>query len=246
MNSKDSFLVLQHAECEPPAAYQDELDDRGVSVHTVQLGLGERLPPPRAFDAIIAMGGPMSVNDEATFHWLAQEKVLIREFVANGGPYWGVCLGAQLLASSLAGKVYKGGQPEVGILPVRSGKAGRLDPVFSVLPSEFLALQWHTDTFDLPAGSVLLASSSAYRHQSFRWKRAYGLQFHLEASIELVHRWGEIPAYAQALESVIGSSRFPLLLDQLSEAAEVMRSHAVDVFRRWLDLIVTGESGNRR
>jgi GMP synthase (glutamine-hydrolysing) len=233
-----SVLVLQHAACEPPAAYQEELDERGIGVHTVELDRGNYLPSSGQFDAIIAMGGPMSVNDEPTYPWLADEKQLIREFVLAGRPFWGVCLGAQLLAASLGARVYEGREPEVGVRRVQIEEAGRLDPIFSMLPSQFLTLQWHGDTFELPGGSVLLASSSAYRQQAFRWKRAYALQFHLEVSPELAESWGEIPAYAHALETAMGTGALPELLAQLSNAAEEMRSHALALFGRWLDVIV--------
>jgi GMP synthase (glutamine-hydrolysing) len=238
MRPRRSVLVLQHASCEPLAAYDDALDDRGFAAEALQLDRGVRLPPTEGFDAVIAMGGPMSVNDEEAFPWLVDEKRLIREIAQAGRPFWGVCLGAQLLASSLAARVYEGREPEVGVLPVHLERAGRLDPVFSALPPDFLTLQWHSDTFELPEGSILLASSPAYRYQAFRWKRAFGLQFHLEVSVELVQRWCDIPAYAQALDQVMGEDGLARLLTRLSEEAAAMRSHALGLFGRWLDLLV--------
>lgn len=238
MKPKSAILVLQHADCEPPGAYQDELDVRGVATLTVELDRGESLPSWEAFDALIVMGGPMSANDEASFGWLASEKSLIRDFVEAERPFWGVCLGAQLLAASLGARVYTGLAPEVGVLAVDMERGGALDAVFSTLPRRFSTLQWHSDTFDLPEGSVLLASSPSYRHQAFRWGRAYGLQFHLEASPELVREWGDIPVYAEALEVVRGTGAFPRLVSELVQEQEAMRSNALALFRRWLDLDV--------
>jgi GMP synthase (glutamine-hydrolysing) len=245
LSAEVSVLVLQHIACEPPAAYREKLDERGIGVHTVELDRGGDLPSSRKFDAIIAMGGPMSVNDEATCSWLADEKRLIREFVLAGRTFWGVCLGAQLLASSLGARVYEGPEPEVGVRRVQVEEAGRSDPVFSRLPSDFLTLQWHGDTFDLPGGAALLASSPAYRHQAFRWKSAYGLQFHLEVSPELAESWGQVPAYAEALEEVMGTNALPRLLGELAPAAEEMRSHALELFGCWLDVLVASEGANR-
>ena len=98
-------LVLQHIACEPPGVYEDVLLERGASIHRVELDEGESLPDWRGFDAIVAMGGPMSVNDEDALPWLAAEKRAIGEAVRAGTPFWGVCLGVQLLAASLGARV---------------------------------------------------------------------------------------------------------------------------------------------
>ena len=238
MRSERTVLVLQHAECEAPGAFQDELDERGIATVAVELDHGAAIPAWEGFDALIAMGGPMSVNDEDSFGWLRAEKQLIGEFVRADRPFWGVCLGAQLLAASLGAGVHEGAAPEVGVLAVDLEREGMLDPVFSVLPKRLLTLQWHSDTFDLPRGAVLLASSASYRHQAFRWRRAYGLQFHLEVSPQAVREWGDIPAYADALESVLGTGALPRLLDELDREHQVMRTNALVLFRRWLDLDV--------
>jgi GMP synthase-like glutamine amidotransferase len=112
-------LVLQHIACEPPGVYEDVLNERGATIQRVELDEGEPLPDWRAFDAIIAMGGPMGALDEVDHPWLADEKRLIGDAVRSGLPFWGVCLGVQLLAASLGARVYPGSAPEVGLLPVR-------------------------------------------------------------------------------------------------------------------------------
>src|SRR6185436_6686045 len=94
-------LILQHIACEPPGVYEDVLREQGVALHRVEIDEGEGLPDWREFDAIVAMGGPMSVNDEPELPWLVDEKRSIAEAVRAGTPYWGACLGVQLLASSL-------------------------------------------------------------------------------------------------------------------------------------------------
>lgn len=98
-------LVLQHIACEPPGVYEDVLLELGAAITRIELDEGETLPDWRAFDAIIAMGGPMSVNDETEHPWLIAEKRLIRDAVTAGVPFWGACLGVQLLASSLGARV---------------------------------------------------------------------------------------------------------------------------------------------
>jgi GMP synthase-like glutamine amidotransferase len=154
-------LVLQHIACEPPGVYEDVLVERGARNHRVELDEGDRLPDWRDFDAIVAMGGPMSANDQEELPWLRAEKALIAEAVRAGMPFFGACLGVQLLAASLGGEVGAGPAPEVGLLPVFLIEAGAADPVFVGLPRELLTLQWHGDTFSLPEGAVLLAREPA-------------------------------------------------------------------------------------
>jgi GMP synthase (glutamine-hydrolysing) len=101
-------LVLQHIACEPPGVYEDVLRERGANIHRVELDEHDPLPDWKRFDAIIAMGGPMSVNGDAKLPWLRDEKALINEAVRAGVPFFGACLGAQLLAASLGGIVSQG------------------------------------------------------------------------------------------------------------------------------------------
>jgi GMP synthase (glutamine-hydrolysing) len=229
-----SVLVLQHIACEPPGVYEDVLRERGVELTRVEVDEGEPLPSWREFDAIVAMGGPMSVNDEAALPWLREEKALVADAVRAGTPFWGVCLGVQLLASSLGARVYGGEAPEVGVLPVELTDEGRVDPVFAALPDAFPALQWHGDTFDLPDGAVLLARSPAYPNQAFRLERAYGVQFHLEVSPDMAGEWADVPEYAAALEQTVGVDA---LLGAVQDRAGEMLALGRTLFERWLDRV---------
>lgn len=229
-------LVLQHIACEPPGVYEDVLRERGATIERLELDEGDPLPERRDFDVVIAMGGPMSVNDEDAHPWLATEKRFLADVVHAGTPVWGVCLGVQLIASSLGGRVYQGPEPEVGLLPVELTPEAREDPVFSDLPDGLVTLQWHGDTFELPEGAVRLAGSTAYPNQAFRWgERAYGVQFHLEVSSAMVREWAEVPAYADALERVLGSGSLPRLVAEFDRRADELRTHGRSIFARWLE-----------
>jgi GMP synthase-like glutamine amidotransferase len=217
--------------------FEDVLVERGAAIHRVELDEGEELPDWRGFDAIVAMGGPMSANDDAELPWLRAEKTLVREAVEAGRPFWGVCLGVQLLASALGARVYRGPAPEVGLLPVTLSPAAREDPVFAELPDELVTLQWHGDTFDLPAGAVRLAASTAYPNQAFRVHRAYGVQFHLEVSAEMARAWAQVPEYVHSLEQTLGPDGMPALLAAIEEHADEMRGVGRKLFERWLDAI---------
>jgi len=228
-------LVLQHIACEPPGVFEDVLHERGVDLHRVELDEGDPLPDWREFDAIVAMGGPMSVNDDAELPWLTGEKRAIGEAARAGKPYWGVCLGVQLLAVSLGARVYPGPEPEVGLLPVDLTSEGRRDPVFDGFDDALITLQWHGDTFDLPDGAVRLASSPAYANQAFRFKRAYGVQFHLEVSAEMAREWAEVPEYVASLERTLGAEAAPEFLAAIETSAGEMCSAGRSLFERWLE-----------
>jgi GMP synthase (glutamine-hydrolysing) len=230
-------LVLQHIACEPPGVFEDVLHERGADLQRVELDEGEPLPDWREFDAIVAMGGPMSVNDEATLPWLSEEKRAIGEAVRAGKPFWGVCLGVQLLAASLGARVYPGPEPEVGLLPVELTDDGRADPVFAGLESGLATLQWHGDTFELPHGAVRLARSPAYENQAFRFERAYGVQFHLEVSADMAREWADVPEYVASLEQTLGATGAPAFLAAIEESANEMRAAGRVLFERWLDRV---------
>jgi len=230
-------LVLQHIACEPPGVFEDVLSERGAELNRVELDEGEPLPDWHSFDAIVAMGGPMSANDDADLPWLTEEKRLVADAVRAGVPYWGVCLGVQLLAASLGARVYPGPTPEVGLLPVALTSEGHDDPVFGVVSEELVTLQWHGDTFDLPNGAVRLASSPAYENQAFRFGRAYGVQFHLEVSVEMAREWAEVPEYVTSLERTLGADEAPAFLAAIEQRAPEMRAAGRALFERWLDRV---------
>jgi GMP synthase (glutamine-hydrolysing) len=231
-------LVLQHIACEPPGVYEDVLTERGADIVRAELDEGAGLPDWREFDAIVAMGGPMSVNDEDEHPWLRSEKRTIGDAVRAGLPFWGACLGVQLLAASLGASVYAGPEPEVGLLEVTLTEDGRLDPVLAGLPPTLTTLQWHGDTFEVPSGAVLLAGSPTYPNQAFRYGRAYGVQFHMEVSREMALAWADVPTYAAALERALGDGAVGRLVDDLDRSAPTMLEHGRRMFGAWLDVAV--------
>jgi GMP synthase-like glutamine amidotransferase len=212
------------------------LTERGITIDTIELDEGGELPDWRAVDLVLAMGGPMSVHDEAEHPWLAEEKQWITAAVLAGVPYLGVCLGAQLLATSLGAPVQTGQTPEVGVLPVAATAAADGDPVLGVLGEQFPALQWHGDTFGIPAGAVHLARSQAYPHQAFRFgETAYAIQFHVEVTSAMLAEWRHVPAYQESAEAVLGASGFEILAAGFAAARASMARSASLMFAGWLD-----------
>lgn len=232
------ILVLQHIACEPPAEYENVLREHHAELVRVELDEGEPLPDWRDFDAVVAMGGPMDTFEEDLHPWLKDEKRAIAELVDEGKPFWGVCLGAQLLADALGARVYPGTAPEIGVLPITLTPFAAADPITAGLPKTLPAFHWHSCTFDLPSGATLLASSQAHPSQVFRaGSRAYGLQCHLEVSTALVHEWLEVPAYAESLERMSGAGAAEKMLAELAASESSIRALARTMFERWLATI---------
>ncbi|MFT3868263.1 MAG: type 1 glutamine amidotransferase [Nibricoccus sp.] len=174
--------VLQHASFEGLAAIAPLLAARHAKISTTRFFENSTLPPLHDFDLVIAMGGPMSVNDEAEHPWLVAEKQFIRDAVRRGTPVLGVCLGAQLIASALGARVYRNAQKEIGWFPVEAVPvvAGSTGFCF---PARLDVFHWHGETFDLPPGATHLARSAACKHQAFQvGRRTLALQFHLEVT----------------------------------------------------------------
>jgi GMP synthase-like glutamine amidotransferase len=170
--------VFQHAPFEDLGSIRSWLNERGAEVSYTRFFAGDPIPVLAGFDMLIAMGGPMSVNDETDWPWLKDEKVAVREAIEKDIPVLGVCLGAQLIASALGARVYRNAVKEIGWFPIRA--MARSGSSFG-FPSECTVFHWHGETFDLPEGATLLASSEACEHQAFQVKRnVIGLQFHLE------------------------------------------------------------------
>ncbi len=173
---------FQHVPFEGLGSISSWLLQQGHSVHQHALFDNAALPDLSTVDALIVMGGPMSVNDTAELPWLAAEKQFIRQMLAAGKPVLGICLGAQLIASALGAEVYANPEKEIGWWPLKNMAA--TSAVFH-FPADFSAFHWHGETFDLPTNATLLASSAACRNQAFQvGNNVIGLQFHLETTPE--------------------------------------------------------------
>lgn len=179
--------IIQNDPEVPPGNILDHLSSPYVIHHPYRDG---SLPEPEQIAALIVLGGAMGANDDDRHPFLGDLKNLIRTVVAARIPYLGICLGGQLLAAVLGAQVVSNRWEELGMLQVSLTGAGRADQLFNGIAAEFSSFQWHHDSFDLPAGAVLLASSAACPHQAFRvGDSAWGLQFHPEVTEEIIRGW---------------------------------------------------------
>jgi len=174
---------FQHVPFEGLGSMEVWLREAGYDIGVTRWYARECAPDPEEMDLLIVMGGPMSVNDENMYPWLAAEKDFIRCWIDDGRPLLGVCLGAQLIASALGARVYPNAAKEIGWFPVTS-VTPLPDHAFRFPPDQTV-FHWHGETFDLPPGATHLARSAGCEHQAFQIGRhVIGLQFHLETTPE--------------------------------------------------------------
>jgi GMP synthase (glutamine-hydrolysing) len=180
------ILSIQNIECETLGILEPLLLADGYEIQNV---LAKELPSqinPEAYKAIIVLGGPMSAYDD--LEYLNFEKILIKNAVFKQVPVLGICLGSQLIASALGGKVYKGNQKEIGWYYIDLSKNGKEGVFKGIRNSRVEVFQWHGDTFELPTNSEILASNGLYI-QAFKIGTAIGIQFHIEVTENMINDW---------------------------------------------------------
>jgi GMP synthase (glutamine-hydrolysing) len=182
-----SILTLRHEPFEHLGNFAQILTARGISFSYHDLDQPSLTADP---SALVVLGGPMFANDAR----LAPELDLIRRALARGIPILGICLGSQLIAKALGAPVYRNSALEIGWHPVHLTQAARADPVFAGLESPTTFFHWHSETFDVPRDTELLAWSAGCRHQAYRYRNnVYGLQFHPEVTPEMIEDWQSQP-----------------------------------------------------
>lgn len=181
---------LLHVAFEDIGSMDNDLRERGHKLSSTHWYRGDSAPALDSFDALIVMGGPMGIYDEAIYPWLATEKQLLNMAIAEGKILLGICLGAQLIADALGAKVTRNAHKEIGWLPITINPAAATHPIAQVFARTPTVFHWHGDTFALPPGAVHLASSDGCANQAYVFQdQVYGFQFHLETT----------PASARAL-----------------------------------------------
>jgi GMP synthase-like glutamine amidotransferase len=201
---------LQHAEHEELGCIAPWLAARGCKVRRTRLHEGDSLPATTDFDWLIVMGGPMNIYEHDRYPWLINEKSLIRDACVKDKKVLGICLGAQLLADVLGGRVTRNRHTEIGWFDVSLTEEGKRSELFPEFEPPIPVFHWHGDTFAIPSGSQNLLKSDACVNQAFMAgaKRRLGLQFHLELTEADVRRWLTPDApdpdrYVQSAEEIL-------------------------------------------
>lgn len=189
-----NVLIVKNTLSEGPGSIEGFLRQEKLPCRVIELHAGEELPGLSSFSHLVVLGGPMAIYNMAQYPYLVREATFLEQAIKADKPVLGVCLGAQMLAHVLGGRVYPGVQKEIGWDEVAITDDGMKDPLLSALAVGGRAVaevfQWHGDTFDLPRGAVRLASSALYPNQAFRYPgRIYALQFHVEVTPAIVREW---------------------------------------------------------
>jgi len=226
-------LAFRHVPFEGLGLLEDVLRARGVAFEYVDSWqAGSAIPDAASASGLIFLGGPMSVNDDLVH--LGREMAVIRAAAARRQPVLGICLGAQLIAKALGATVSRNPQKEIGWFEVEFAAAAASDALFSGLSRETV-FHWHGETFALPSGAELLASSTRCTNQLFRAENnIYGMQFHLEVTPEIIASWcvqdencGDLPEIIDPIDSAANAKR-------VSQLADI-------VFGKWVGLLPSAE-----
>ena len=196
-----AVLIIKNIITEGPGTIEDFLKKEDFSFKVVELSSGEVPPSLEDFNSLVIMGGPMGVYEIGQYPHLRIESRIIREAINRDMKVLGICLGAQMIAYCLGSDVYKGPKEEIGWQHIELTGDGIKDLFMRKLaihPSvgdfwrKFKVFHWHGDTFEIPIGAVLLASSELYKNQAFRYKNnVYGFQFHIEVTKKMIKEWFE-------------------------------------------------------
>lgn len=228
-------LAVRHVPFEGLGSIAAALEARHIRIVYADAFQDHPLSSWQSAAGLVFMGGPMSANDDLPF--LRREMVVIGEAVKAGLPILGICLGAQLLARALGARVYRNAVKEIGWGPVRWTEAAARDPLLAGLTGPETVFHWHGETFDLPAGAEWLASSGACRNQAFRaGANAYGFQFHLEVTPEMIASWCREDANARDVRELSRP------IDPFANSARLAELGAM-VFGRWAGLVANRKAG---
>lgn len=184
--SKGVIWAIQHIAFETLGGFQPVLERAGYEVRHIMAF--DNLSIVRDGQALVVLGGPISANDEARYPFLSEELRLIERWLTIDRPLLGICLGAQLIARVLGGRV-RPGVPEIGFAPVTLTSAGA-GSLLAPYADDPLAFHWHAERIELPQQATLLASSAQCPTQAFKaGDRVLGVQFHPEAQLANIEAW---------------------------------------------------------
>ena len=183
--------VIRHLAFEDLGSFGSVLQAHGYQINYVQAGCDDLTKIGALSDSLlVVLGGPISVNDAAMFPFLEHELSLLKQRIAADKPTLGICLGAQLIAKALGAKIYPGKVKEIGWYELKLTAAGEQSALRYLDAKHCSMLHWHGETFDLPVGAALLASSEKFPHQAFSYgANILALQFHPEVTQRAMEKW---------------------------------------------------------
>lgn len=210
-------LVFQHMDHDHPGRFLDYFAEDGIVPEPVRLFEGQAIPSLSPYDFLFVLGGAQDTWQEEFYPWLVAEKQAIHEWVATRAkPYFGVCLGHQLLATALGGEVALAEKGEVGVFDVELTEQGVSHPLMQGVQASSKVMQWHmAEVTRAPEGAAVLASSERISVQAMAvGDHAMSTQFHCEFTPQTVAGWSSLPSYVANLEKHLGEEAYPRLMKQ--------------------------------
>ncbi len=229
-------LAIRHVEFEDCGTLAEVLRGRGFQVRYADVARVDlRAVDPLAPDLLIGLGAPVGVYDVELYPWIAQELDLLERRLAAEKPTLGFCLGAQMLARALGARVYPGPVKELGWKPLQLTPAGERSVVAPLAARHTSMLHWHGDTFDLPSGATLLASTAEVPHQIYEWGgRVLAFQCHPEIRVADIESW--LIGHACEIGSTAGVDVGGLRADT-ARLGPALAERARSTFESWLSAV---------
>lgn len=223
-----SVTALRHVAFEDLGTLEELFAARRWQVNYVEAPVTDWAAfDPLGPDLLVILGGPIGANDAEFYPFLKPELAAIERRLKADKPTLGLCLGAQLIAKALGARVYPAGEKEIGWKPLLLSRIGYASPVKHLGPEHSFMFHWHGDTFDLPAGAVLLAGTGSAVHQVFAWgKAALAFQCHPEVRAQDLEKW--------FVGHAAGTSAKVLRADTIRYGAALERQAKL-CFGEWLD-----------
>ena len=225
--------IFRHSSTEGPGYFATFLGSRRVPWRLVKVDAGEQVPAdPREFSGLAFMGGPMSVNDGLP--WIPQVLGLVNKAVDADIPVLGHCLGGQLIAKALGGKVTRNGVKEIGWGAVTVEDNAPARDWFGAT-REFSGFHWHGETFTIPSGATKIAASPYCANQAFALGKHLGMQCHVEMTPGLIRAWckdWDKERVGKAGPSVQTPEQ---MFERLEERVRSLNEIAVRLYERWIE-----------
>lgn len=224
--------VVRHVAFEDLGTFAPVLAGAGFDLVVMDAGVDDVFEPILRSDLVVVLGGPIGVYEQERYPFLVDEVRALHRRLREGRPTLGICLGAQLMAAALGARVYPGPGKEIGVSGLELTEAGKRSCLAPLAGQP--VLHWHGDTFDLPEGAELLASTAQYENQAFSLGRnALALQFHPEVDSSRFERW----LIGHSAELAKADVDLAALRTSMKHAGAALRIAGVSMLGHWLELV---------